>query len=279
MNTHWRSWLCSPALKQNIDQKAVETDADIIHLDLEDSVPLELKDRARQALKDYMSRTYDRKLALRINSLGTKEGITDLLCLVANKIMPDILIMPKVESPREVGIVQEIVQESGQATHIFAIIETLKGLKALDAIAQSGGMLKGMILGCADMSSELAITVNNRGRALNYIKCEIALAAATNGVLAIDSPCFHLTDSAALGEELAIAKELAFTGKIAIHPSQVKLINQYFSPSKGELEAAAQMLNTDSNPTSAIAKVNGKMIGPPFMKLAKRILQKAEASN
>jgi citrate lyase beta subunit len=275
MNAAYRSWLCSSPLRSNLALRTSQCGADIVHFDLEDSVPPPLKESARENIVAQLREPQVGKFALRINALSTREGIKDLLLLAERNFKLDILILPKIESAGEVRMACQILAEMARPIEIFAIIETLEGLNEIDRIAEVGGSLRGLILGAADISSQLGIQVNNKGRALNQIKYQLAIAAVRNHLLAIDAPCFAINDATALSEELSIAAELGFGGKIAIHPGQVSTINAAFSPSELELREAHAMIRSIDASLHGIADMQGQMIGPPFAKLARKTIQKS----
>lgn len=275
MNTAYRSWLCSSPFRGNLPQRTIQCGADICLFDLEDSVPHNLKSTAREALVTQMGLPHEKKYALRINALSTRNGLLDMMFLADNDVVVDIIHLPKVESAGEIRMLSHLLNEMGRKVEIFAVIETLAGLKAIDDICGVGGQLRGLILGSADISSEIGIPVNNKGRMLGQIKYQIAVAALRHGLEAIDSPCFAIDDLASLKEELDIALDLGFTGKIAIHPSQAASINHAFSPSEAELRDAIAVVRSVDGATHGIASVQGQMIGPPFAKYAQKVIQKA----
>jgi len=275
MNTDYRSWLCSSPFRGNLLQRTIQCGADICVFDLEDSVPQHLKSAAREELATQMGSPHEKKYALRINALSTRNGLLDMMLLAERDFDVDIIHLPKVESAGEIRMLTHLLNEMGRKAEIFAVIETLAGLKAIDEICAVGGQLRGLILGSADISSEIGIKVNNKGRMLGQIKYQIAVAALRNGLEAVDAPCFAIDDVAALQEELDIALDLGFTGKIAIHPSQVASINHAFSPSEAQLREAIAVVRSVDDATHGIAAVQGQMIGPPFAKYAQKIIQKA----
>ncbi|KRA16736.1 HpcH/HpaI aldolase/citrate lyase family protein [Pseudomonas sp. Root569] len=268
-----RSWLCIPALKDGLEEKIAQSVADIVLLDLEDSIPESKKQVARERLLSFESdiwRQYD--LAIRVNALSRPEGVRDLVFLMDNNIVPKYLVIPKVESPGELRILGELISVTGAHTKIFGIVETLKGLRGIDAIINDSVSLCGVILGSADLSAEISFRISKT--ALMQIKCEVALAALSAGLKVIDTPCFNLSCKKQLADEIESAKALGYSGKIAIHPAQVGLINTLFSPTQEELRKANAIiasLNASELPT-AIASVGGEMVGPPFEHLAKKLL-------
>lgn len=272
-----RSWLCIPALKEGLEEKIIKTSADIVLLDLEDSIPVNKKQVAREkllTLNHLIWSEYD--VAVRVNALSRPEGFRDLVFLMDNNIVPKCLVIPKVESPGELRMLGELQSVTGGRTKIFAIVETLKGLRGIDAVINDSANLYGLILGSADLSSEISFGLPKS--ALMQIKCEMALAALSIGLKIIDTPCFNLTCGKLLREEIEAAKALGYTGKIAVHPSQISMINRLFSPTQVELEKAKAIIASLASPDlqTAIASIDGEMVGPPFEVLARKLLATQE---
>ena len=272
-----RSWLCIPALKEGLEEKIIKTSADIVLLDLEDSIPANKKQVAREkllTLNHLIWSEYD--VAVRVNALSRPEGFRDLVFLMDNNIVPKCLVIPKVESPGELRMLGELQSVTGGCTKIFAIVETLKGLRGIDAVINDSANLYGLILGSADLSSEISFGLPKS--ALMQIKCEMALAALSTGLKVIDTPCFNLTCGKLLREEVEAAKALGYTGKIAVHPSQISMINRLFSPTEAELEKAKAIIASLASPDlpTAIASIDGEMVGPPFEVLARKLLATQE---
>ena len=272
-----RSWLCIPALKEGLEEKIIKTSADIVLLDLEDSIPVNKKQVAREkllTLNHLIWSKYD--VAVRVNALSRPEGFRDLVFLMDNNIVRKCLVIPKVESPGELRMLGELQSVTGGCTKIFAIVETLKGLRGIDAVINDSANLYGLILVSADLSSEVSVGLLKS--ALMQIKCEMALAALSIGLKVIDTPCFNLTCGKLLREEIEAAKALGYTGKIAVHPSQISMINRLFSPTQAELEKAKAIIASLASPDlpTAIASIDGEMVGPPFEVLARKLLATQE---
>ena len=269
-----RSWLCMPASQKHIERTIIESSADIALLDLEDSVPMYKKQFAREQLLALDHSIHNRRnLAIRVNTLTKPEGIRDLVFLLDHNIIPEYLIIPKVESAGELRVLNELISATGQRVKTFAIIETLKGLRCIDSIINERTNLRGLILGSADLSSEINFKIAER--ALTHIKCDIAIAALSMGLMVIDSPCFKLNNEKALRTEIETAKEFGYSGKIAIHPAQVELINKLFTPTAIELKKARAIIKCleAAGPTTAISTLDGEMLGPPFEIMARRLLK------
>lgn len=270
-----RSWQCFPVLKSGVSEKIGESESDIIHFDLEDSIADGKKQNARAALSKLLVGKYSKPLALRVNSLLSQHGINDLNFIKQNGLFLDVAILPKVESFRDIEIVGEYLSSINPDIKIFAVIETTRGLNALNEICQSGEYLAGLIFGAADMSSEMGLGVDCTSKALDFVRYEISKAAISHQLLAIDSPCFDLNDLSVLESECLSAKDLGFSGKIALHPAQVATINSIFSPSEKDIAVAKTIVNELKSDSKNISKISNSMIGPPFLRMAENVIRKS----
>jgi citrate lyase beta subunit len=270
-----RSWLCASAFTTHLADKACQVGADVAHFDLEDAVPAGRKAAARSALLAQLAAPIEVATAVRINSLSTSDGLKDLLFLLDHKLAPDVIVLPKVVLPNDVSLAAALFAERGiTSIQIFAIIETVSSLWSLRTLTAAPAGLAGLIFGAADFRADLGVppTVTD----LRFAQQEIALAARRFALTAIDSPCFQLRDAARLELELTTAHQLGFAGKIAIHPCQVGAINQQFSPSLQAVDDARRLVDaSDRDPGNAILRVDDEMVGPPFVKYARHVLDRA----
>lgn len=271
----FRTWLCAPALHPNLVNKAVEVGADIALLDLEDSIPVDRKAAARAALLDHFRDPPALPIAVRINSLASTDGLKDLLFLLDHALAPTAILLPKAILPAEVSLATSVFRERGVTSiQIFAIVETVTSLWSLRALTAAPPGLDGLIFGAADFAADLGVPPTATD--LRFVVQEIALAAKRFGLAAIDSPCFALRDPAQLAREAEDARRLGFTGKIAIHPDQVALLNERFSPSPEALDDARELVAaSEREHGSPILRVNDGMVGPPFLKYARQVLSSA----
>jgi len=271
-----RSWLCAPALGPNLVKKSIEVAADIALFDLEDSVPADRKDAARAALLAHYQTRPALPTAVRINSLSTTDGLKDILFLLDHAIVPAAVMLPKAVLPCEANLAASLFKERGVASiQIFAIIETVSSLWSLRGLPGAPGGLRGLVFGAADFAADLGVppTVTD----LRFVKQEIALAARRFGLEAIDSPCFQLRGGGRLDLEICEARRLGFTGKIAVHPSQIAAINSSFTHSPQALDDARRLVDaSEHDPETAIRRIEDEMVGPPFVKYARQVLASAE---
>ncbi len=273
-----RSMLCTPALDTARFAKAVESGTDLGLLDLEDSVPPELKARARQLTVDWLAgpRTRDCQVGVRINPLRSEEGLRDVLALLDGGARPDYILVPKVESPHELRLLDEVLSSRMPDVPLLALIETVQGVREVEAIALATPRLRGLVFGAADMASQLGAA--KTWEALQYARSRLVSAAALGSLCVIDSPFFDLEDEAELTREIRLGQEMGFDGKVAIHPRQLAPIHTGFTPSPRAVAHAREVVDQAAVSESSIFVVQGRMIGPPILTMAKRVLALANRS-
>ncbi|QSQ26342.1 CoA ester lyase [Pyxidicoccus parkwayensis] len=266
-----RTFLVTPALDPSRFDKAVAVGADVGLLDLEDGVPMHLKAEARRLAIEHLclSRQLG-PMTVRINSLRTMDGLRDVLALLDSGVQPDAILLPKVESPMELQQLDELLGERIPDAALLAIIETPRGVSAVDAIAAATPRLRGLIFGAADLSSQLGVPLT--WEPMLYARSRIAMAASIAGLSAIDSPFFDLEDPAGLAEETRRASTLGFTAKIVIHPDQVDIIHNALRPSARMVDHARRVLAQADDGKGGIHLVGGSMVGPPLVAAARRVM-------
>jgi citrate lyase subunit beta/citryl-CoA lyase/(S)-citramalyl-CoA lyase len=264
--------ICTPAIAVDRFAKSQEAGADISMVDLEDSVSPLYKEEARVKAEGFFTReriSCSRR-AIRINTVTDPEGLRDLLSLCTYDVMPDMVMLPKVESPRDLEIATKVLGSRYEHVDLLAIIETAKGLECLAEIAASSPRLTMLAFGSADYSFGIGAALS--WEALYFARSRLVTAARANDLQVMDSALFDVADLDGLGAEAARAKAMGFSGKVAIHPSQVPIINMAFSPDSHELEQARKIVEASSATEGNICVVDGQMIGIPFIDAARRLL-------
>ncbi|CAL1713376.1 unnamed protein product [Somion occarium] len=291
-------------------QKSLTTLSDVIIYDLEDSVPPSATDKngARDRLINFLtSRTEElppsERIAIRLNSINTpffRQDISQALQLPSIKTF----VLPKIHSPHDLHIVsQEIYTHSqlgsgpvvrDEPINIVASIESARAVFNLGGIAGwqsehgplAGGKLAGLLFAAEDYCADTSVIRTPSRRELLYTRSKIAITAKAFGLQAIDMVCVNYKDLKYLEEECQDGRELGFTGKQAIHPTQVDIIQATFVPSKKEIVRAARILHTmakaHSSQKGAIGlTVEGgptEMIDAPMIKQAENIVRVAKAA-
>jgi (S)-citramalyl-CoA lyase len=268
-----RSWLFTPATRPERFAKASQAGADVAILDLEDSVAPKDKGHARTIALDYLANDpADGALhALRINGLDTLAGISDLEALLGSSAVPDFLVLPKTETIGHLQILDRLLIAAGKDTRLIGLIESARGLAAVEAIAAATPRLAGLMLGAADMAADLGATVAWRPL-LALVSGRLITACALAGVMPVDSPFFDLRDEPGLKQEVAGAVAFGFSAQAAIHPVQIGAINAAFTPSVEEVERAREILAENMK---GVGTVDGKMIDEAVARKARHTLATA----
>jgi citrate lyase beta subunit len=252
-------------------EKAASASPEGIVIDLEDAVPVAEKDAARRAACDYAAHVACSATApaiyVRINPLGTRASLDDLAALADGRLAPTGLFLAKVEAPRDIEIVRA---HDHMARPLLVAIETARGIARAADIATMLGAHDALGFGGADLAADLGAAF--AWEALFAGRAALVQAAAAARIGAFDVPYLDLADSAALGAETLRVRAMGFTGKLAIHPTQVAPIRQAFQPSDAELAQARRIIAALDAAGGGAAQLDGKMIDLPVVLAARRVL-------
>jgi (S)-citramalyl-CoA lyase len=267
-----RSWLFTPATRPDRFAKASEAGADVAILDLEDAVAPKDKAQARTTALDCLAGSpADGALhALRINGLDTRAGISDLDALLGSSAAPNFLVLPKTETAGHLQILDRLLTAAGKDTRLIGLIESARGLAAVEAIATATPRLAGLMLGAADMAADLGAAT--AWQPLVFARGRLIAACALAEVTPIDAPFFGIRDEPGLKKEVAAAVALGFAAKAAIHPAQIGAINAALTPSAEAVETARAILAENAK---GVGTVDGKMIDEAVARKARRTLASA----
>ncbi|UOM32968.1 CoA ester lyase [Acuticoccus sp. I52.16.1] len=259
-----RSLLFVPGSRPDRIPKALATQADLVAIDLEDAVLADQKETARQAVCEVLAdeAADRRRIAVRINGTTTLAGLTDLVALAGRA--PRTVLVPKVESARDVEIVAAAL---GGDVAIVPLIETVRGIRAAHSIAACPGTAA-IMFGGADFAAEIGVTL--AFEPLLAARQSLVMAAAHAQKPVIDVPHVQLKDLDGLAAEATRVAALGFSGKAAIHPTQVAPINTAFTPTAAEVERARAVVETFR--TSGVAQLDGEFVEGPIVRRYERIL-------
>ena len=295
-----RSTLSVPGHIEKMHAKAAQSRADVVMLDLEDSVPLDAKESARDVVIQSIRllNWQEKTVTFRINGLDTPFGYRDLLEVVeATGPRLDAVVVPKVNHPKDIYFVCrmldgiEMKKDFSRRIGIEAIIESAQGLENVSEIARASDRLKTLVFGIVDYSASIGarlVSISGHGEKeeevypghrWNFEMSRIVMAAKANGLLAIDAPYGNFRDPEGLERAAAMACALGFDGKWAIHPDQVDGINQVFSPSREDIARAEKVLaahrDAEEKGLGAVA-VEGRMVDRATVRLAKQLYEQAK---
>lgn len=268
-----RSLLFVPGLRPDRFEKALDSGADIVCVDLEDAVARERKSEAR-ALTLPLFKTHvrdDVELMVRINGLSTAEGLKDLSALIELDAPPPAIMIPKIRSAEEVQIVESLLSAgAARSVRFCVIIETNQGLERAHEIARASPRIDSMILGAVDMSADLRC--QKTWEPLLYARSRLVHAAASAGIDLLDVPFLNLEDPDGLREEAQRCAALGFTGKASIHPRQLAAIHEAFTPDARAIEKARKVCAAFEQDRTGLVVVDGELIELPVVRSMYRVL-------
>jgi (S)-citramalyl-CoA lyase len=267
-----KSWLFTPATKSDRFARAGDAHADVLIIDLEDSVAPSAKKEARETALRYLAAISadHMPLALRVNSTDTKFGLDDLQALLSSPANPDYLVLPKCGSAAVIGLVGTLLREAGKTAHIIALIESAKGVEALDEIASADHKPAALLFGAADMAADLG--AETAWEPLLWVRSRIVQASESAGIAALDSPYFDIADMEGLKRETKASESLGFHGKCAIHPAQIPIINAVLTPSEQQVAEARQILIVNRG---GVGSIGHRMVDEAVARKARLVLERA----
>jgi citrate lyase subunit beta / citryl-CoA lyase len=282
----FRSLIFVPGNSQRFIEKAKTLAADIICLDLEDSVPANEKETARTTIAQALARRqeYGRPVYVRTNSPESGLLAADLKAVVRKGI--DGIVVPKVNDAKEMAQIKKLVAalEAKQKTGRIALmpsIETARGVVNAYQIASADERVNALVFGVFDFLYDMKLDYDehdNSGYA--YARAKIPVDARAAGVGSIDAIWQKLDDADGLFRDATIAKKLGYSGKSIIHPSQIEQVHRVFLPSKSEVEWAQKVVAAlgtamEKGSGRGAVRLEGRMIDAVHYKQAKAILEAA----
>jgi citrate lyase beta subunit len=267
-----RSLLSTPATAVSRYATSHRSGADIAMVDLEDSVPRHHKEEARCLAAEFFTGPGGpARRAVRINTVGEPDGLRDLLALRQYPVKPALVLIPKAESARDIEIVEHALTPTCPHTEFFAVVETPRGLENAAAIAAASPRLRAVVFGSADYA--FAVGARLTWEALAYARAAVVNSARAAGIEVMDAPYFVATDIEGLRREANAARDFGFSGKIAVHPRQIPVINEVFSPEADLLDRARKIVAAGPENGKGVAMVDGVMVGAPFFEASQRLIE------
>jgi citrate lyase beta subunit len=275
--------------------KAAQLEVDSIVMDLEDGVAFNQKDEARRVSVEALG-TLDfgrSERLIRLNPPLSRETdrATDLFLADFNNTIdahPDGYVIPKVETARQIQIVEHHLDEAERrhgwpagSIRLLALVETALGVMNLAGVAQASPRLAALMFGAEDLAGDLGAQRTRAGWEVFYARSAVVTAAAAFGLQAIDMVFVDLQDLEGLAAEATLARQMGYEGKMAIHPRQVEVLNRVFAPSPDEIERARRLVEAHAAHQAAgtgAFELGGKMVDLPVVRAAERVLAKARAA-
>ena len=275
-----RSFIFTPGLQPEMFPKALASGADMVCIELEDGIAMKDKDEARkntiEALKSLEVKN-DVELVVRLNCQRTKNGLLDLEAIASNKLKVKAIMLPKVKTPDEITFIDDMLTDCGLDTDLHVIMETNQALESIYDIAHSSDRIVALYFGGEDMAAELR--VENKLENLVYARSRLVHAGASKGVDVIDVPYLNLENMEGMKKEAQFVKNLGFTGKGSIHPKQISILNEIFTPSEEEISKAKRIMDQFNKANTGLVVIDGKLIEKPVLREMQRKLLVANKIN
>ena len=281
-----RSWLFVPGHQQRMIDKALGLPADVLIFDLEDGVPEAEKDVARRRVAAALGGVRGGPARfVRVHEAGASELEADLQAIA--RVGLQGLVLPKVQGPADVlRVCRWLDQHETRAgipsgsVGLLAIIESARGLVQAPAIASVTPRLVGLMFGAEDFALDMGLFSHPGQGLVNYARSALAVAAASGQIRAIDKVFTDIGDPDGLVVEAQQARDLGFAGKAVIHPGQVGVVNEIFSPTEVEERWARRIVEAfERRADEGPATVDGRMVDRPILEQVRRILDRLEGED
>jgi citrate lyase subunit beta / citryl-CoA lyase len=281
----YRSLLFAPGNHPRRVEKALALDADVVILDLEDACPIAAKKATRAVVVAACQRPRQNLGYIRVNATTTEFGYGDIVAVVQNGV--DGIILPKVEASDEIRAVDWVIsnleQERGLtagACDVIPIVETGRGMANIRAIAAAGARVKRIAFGAGDFTLDMHMEWSRAETELLAYRNECVLASRAAGIEApLDTVWVDLGDAEGFRGSTRHVKGLGFQGKMCIHPDQVAVANEIFTPSAVEVEWSRKVVRAFEAAEaagSASIQLEGKFVDYPIVYRARRVLETIE---
>jgi len=280
-----RTMLFVPGHLPRFLEKATQTEADAVILDVEDSVPPPHKPEARQNIRQYLDRrAYRQQVFIRVNALDTGMLPEDLRWTVHPATTG--FMFTKVCDERDIVHFDRLLTQAERETgleeghsRMCPLIETACAGLHTYRIATASPRMVALAFGGEDYLTDLDGLHRKHGLGFLVPRALLVMAARAARLEAIDTPYLDIADDEGFTREVTLARELGFSGQLVIHPSQVAIANRIFSPSEDEIREARRIVDAIEDGRRkglGVGLLDGSLIGPPMEKRARAVLRKVE---
>ena len=269
-----RSALYMPGINQKAMDKALNLDCDAVVLDLEDAVEVSKKEDSRQlVIRQIENNDYGpRVVVVRVNDLGTKWGEQDVAA-VANLPIQAILV-PKVSEIRDISRMVDLLNRLGSELPIWIMVETPLAIININELARQP-RVTALVMGTSDLVVDLCAEHLEERQNISYALQRSIIAARAFGKKILDGVHLDFRDLDSLRNVCRLGKSMGFDGKTLIHPDQIPVANDAFSPSKAELDKAKRVIDawrSAQTRGSGVVEVDGTLVESLHVEEAKRLI-------
>lgn len=272
-----RTFLFAPSSDVKKAEKALASTADIVVLDLEDAVAPSEKDQARTNIATLLKGERIKPVLVRINAVTSPWALKDLLAVLP--LNPDGVMLPKAEIATDVKKVCWTISQllgADNETGIYPLIETAAGVEQALEIARASRRVRRLVFGALDYSLDLGLNYTGDPSTLAYARARLVGASAAARLEGpVDTVYPALKDEEGLRQDTLAGKLLGFKGKLIIHPAQIGIVNEMFTPPAEEIEEARQIVEVYRQAQAegkGAVQWKGKMLDEPVLKRAEQVL-------
>ncbi|SEO12746.1 citrate lyase subunit beta / citryl-CoA lyase [Halorientalis persicus] len=277
-----RSVLFSPGDQPELVRKAPDSGADAVVFDLEDAVVPDRKPAAREAIHEVLTDPAfdpDCSVWVRVNPPGTVAE-ADVATALADSSAVDAVMVPKVGDATGLERIVDLLDEHGVDAPVIALIESAAGVLHAEEIA-TADRVDAVAIGAEDLAADIGATRTEEGFEVLHAREQVVLAAAAAGIDALDTIHVDVDDTEGLASAAETTVQLGFDGKMAIHPAQVPVINDAFTPSEDRIDWAERVLAAKAEADAegrGVFRVDDEMIDAPLIAQAQQVLDRARAA-
>jgi citrate lyase subunit beta/citryl-CoA lyase len=283
----YRSLVFVPGIRENMIEKARGFAADVIVLDLEDSVPPAEKAQARRIVRRAIPAlaALGHTVHVRVNPVDSGLARDDLAAVVCPELSG--IGLPKAESAQDVRDIDVLIREQELehdvkpgALALIPAIESARGVLRCEEICRASTRLAAITLGADDYTADLGVHRTREGRELDYARQVMVVCARATGIVALDTPFADFRDEEGLLRESEWVRSLGLKGKYLIHPSQIEPVNRVFRPAEEVVAYARRVVAAFDEEVArghAAVQVDGRMVDTPVAKRARALIDLAEA--
>ena len=270
-----RSFLFVPGTHPGRFVRALDSGADAVVFDLEDAVDATRKGEARQLVAEFLGASTGSSAMrlVRVNAAGSTWLADDLATIAATPNV-DGIVVPKAADAADV----ERVAAACGGRPVFPLLETAKGILHAEAVASARATIPALLFGAEDLTAEIGVPRTIDGEELVHARSRVVLAATAAGADAIDAVFTAIGDDAGLKRDAGRARALGFRGKMAIHPGQIPIIHEAFSPSPEEVERARRIVAAFDRAQASgegVIRLDDAMVDAPVVARAREVLARS----
>lgn len=282
-----RTALSVPGNRPERIEKAITSDADVVRIDLEASIPIAEKEKSRLLVREILDKYPGERMYVRVNALSTPYGKEDLEAVVSKNLKG--IVFPKVESPDDIFQIDRLLSDLEAKAKlavgiikVLPICETANGLENIYDIVSARPehhRLLTMIFGAVDYTLDLGIDLTREGKELEYPRSRLPVACRAGGIMPpLGTPWIHVNDIDGLIADAKKDKAYGFMGKMVIHPSQIQPCHDIFTPSTEEIEYAKKVIAAfeEAEREGKTIQLDGNFIGLPVVEKYRQIVELAK---